>query len=81
MKRYKPTTADAAAIRATAKSLGFNVRVALKGWSLRLIGSVSDVRDVCVLHNITNVAGQAATLPHTVPNYDGQTEFFGCVHV
>jgi len=81
MNRHKPTTADAAAIRNTAKVMGFKVRVAVTGWSLRFIGSVSDVRDVCVLHGITNVVGQSAAAPNTIPDYDGQTEFFGYVHV
>lgn len=76
----KATTQDAAQVRSTAKSMGFNVRVAVKGFSLRMIGATSEVRDLAVLHGIKSASGDSATLPHTVPNYSGQTEFFGYYH-
>jgi hypothetical protein len=81
MNRHKPTTQNAADIRATAKAMGFTVRVAVKGWSIRVIGKVDEVRDLAVLSNLSSACGDAATKPHTVPNYDGQTEFFGYIHV
>jgi hypothetical protein len=80
MNRYKPTTQNAAEIRATAKSMGYKVRVAVSGWSIRVIGKFDEVRDLAVLAGLSSACGDAATKPHTVPNYDGQTEFFGYIH-
>lgn len=75
----KPSAADATFARAEAKAMGYSVRVARLNWSLRLIGKTEEVRDVAVLCGFVSATGVAATKPHTVPNYDGQTEFFAYV--
>jgi hypothetical protein len=81
MNRQKPNAQNVSEIRATAKAMGYKVRVAIQGWSIRVIGKVDEVRDLAVLSNLSSACGDAATKPHTVPNYDGQTEFFGYLHV
>lgn len=75
----KPTAADAAKVREVAKEMGYNIRVARKNWSLRLIGATGQVRDVAVALDLRTASFVAAWAPRAVPDYNGQTEFFAYV--
>jgi hypothetical protein len=71
------TKADAQAARDCAKLLGYKIRVAKTGRSLRMIGLQTEVRDVATFCGFTSASGQSPANPTTVPVYaDGMTEFF-----
>ena len=56
-RRYRPTSDHASSAKLMAKLLGLKVRIARKGWSLRLIGSPRDVSVLVLAEGFTGPSG------------------------
>lgn len=80
MMRNKANTNKAAALRASVKANNLKVRIAVTGWSYRLIGAEADVVDLCELWGLTTVSGEAVRGCYGMSPHDQGIQLFAYDH-